>query len=62
MSVIQTAQSFAFYGLGRRLLLLLIAVLVSLLGWCAGYLATLEISPFRMAVIVTAMASVAASG
>jgi O-antigen ligase len=58
VSVLQVAQSYAFYGAGRKLALLAIAVLVSLLGWFAGYVATLEISPFRMAVIVTAIASV----
>jgi O-antigen ligase len=58
VSVIQTAQSYALQGVGRRVLLLVVAALVSLVGWCAGYLATLEISPFRMAVIVTAMASI----
>jgi O-antigen ligase len=58
VSALQAAQSYAFNGAGRKLVLLLIALLVSLLGWFAGYLATLEISPFRMAVIVTAIASV----
>ncbi|MFN0074219.1 MAG: O-antigen ligase family protein, partial [Chloroflexota bacterium] len=57
MAAIRAAQSLLARGPGQHLAVLAAATLASLVGWCTGYLVTLEISPFRMAVIVLAMAS-----
>lgn len=58
MTAIRTAHLYLVRGPGKPFLVLAVAAIVSLAGWCAGYLATLELSPFRMSVIVMGMASV----
>lgn len=57
MTALIRAHSFLLDGPGARLVILAIAAFATLVAWCAGYLVTLELSPFRMAVIVALLAS-----